>query len=183
LNYVSNNTPSSSIAEYAAPGHIKAASITSPEAQVLTGPKMIAFLNGIISLVDVGLNDCYSGFGEDFGHWCDDLLVFYDPDEYSFGQLKYLPTNPNNAANIVNELSLLLTGGRLSSQSKQIIRQAFQSEGDSSDGLRLVQKLIAITPEFHTSSAFCAMEVDRPELEASTSSDKRYKAVSSYGRS
>lgn len=31
---------------YAAPGHIKAAAITSPEAQVLTGPKIIQFING-----------------------------------------------------------------------------------------------------------------------------------------
>ena len=32
--------------EYSAPGPIKAASIKSPEAQVLSGPKMIQFLNG-----------------------------------------------------------------------------------------------------------------------------------------
>jgi hypothetical protein len=138
-------------------------------------------MNGIISLVDVGLNGCYSGFGEVFSYSCDDLLVFYNPDEYSFGQLKYLPTNPNNAANIVNELSLLLTRGRLSSQSQQIIRQAFQSDGDSSDGLRLAQKLIASTPEFHTSSAFGVTNLDRPEFEQITSSDKRYETVSSYG--
>jgi len=32
--------------DYAAPGHIKAASITSPEAQILTVPKITNFLNG-----------------------------------------------------------------------------------------------------------------------------------------
>lgn len=31
---------------YAAPGHIKSSSIYSPEAQVLTGPKIIRFING-----------------------------------------------------------------------------------------------------------------------------------------
>lgn len=34
------------LSEYSAPGVIKAASITSPEAQVLSGPKIISFLNG-----------------------------------------------------------------------------------------------------------------------------------------
>ena len=32
--------------EYSAPGHLKFASLKSPEAQVLTGPKMIQFING-----------------------------------------------------------------------------------------------------------------------------------------
>jgi len=52
--------------EYAAPGHIKAAQLTSPEAQTMSGPKLISFLNGIFSLVDLGLNDCFGGFGGTF---------------------------------------------------------------------------------------------------------------------
>lgn len=38
--------------DYAAPGHIKAASIKSPEAQVLTAPKVTRFLNGKQIVID-----------------------------------------------------------------------------------------------------------------------------------
>lgn len=39
------------LSEYSAPGHITAASIKSPEAQVLSGPKIVRFLNGKRGLV------------------------------------------------------------------------------------------------------------------------------------
>jgi len=42
-------------------GHIKAASLTSPEAQVMNGPTLTALINGQFSLVEMGLNRCYGG--------------------------------------------------------------------------------------------------------------------------
>ena len=163
--------------EYTAPGHIKAASISSPEAQVLTGPKLINLVNGMISLIDLGLNQCFSGFGEATVWWCEGLESYYSNDDYDFGKLEYSPTN-TNVVNIVDELSLLLTAGRLGSASKDIIVEAFRGESTTSDGVRLAQKLIATTPEFHSTSVFDKSSTDRPEVEASTASNRLYKAVS-----
>lgn len=42
-------------------GHIKAASLTSPEAQVMNGPTLTSFINGQFALVEMGLNKCYGG--------------------------------------------------------------------------------------------------------------------------
>lgn len=84
------------------------------------------------------------------------------------------------ANTVVNELSLLLTGGRLNTSSKSAIINAFNNESNSADGLKLAQKLIAATPEFHTSSAvFDATSTNRPEVSAPSPSNTRYKAVSS----
>ena len=132
---------------------------------------MIAFLNGIISLVDCGLSECISGFGES-----EDICS----PEYSdnFGKLEYWPSDSNNPAKVVNELSLLLTGGRLNSRSQNIIAQAFQGQQYESDGLRLAQKLISTTPEFHSTSVFDATSTNRPEVENPNPSNERYKAVS-----
>lgn len=47
--------------EYAAPGHVEAATITSPEAQVMNGPALTAHVNGHFSLIETGLNNCYNG--------------------------------------------------------------------------------------------------------------------------
>ena len=155
------------------------ANLFSPEAQVLTGPKIVALLNGMISMVDHGLTSCFSGFGEETVWWCDGYESYYNSDEVHHGKLNFRPSNPNNAVSVVNELSLLLTGGRLNSSSKNVISNAFQNAGQSSDGLRLAQKLIVTSPEFHSTSVFDASAVNRPEIKPPTSSSDRYKAVSS----
>ena len=153
------------IPEYTAPGHIQAASIASPEAQVLTGPKVVRLLNGFISFVDWGLNDCFSGFGQ----WITDCGD-------NWGSLTYMPTE-SNSVDMVDELALLLTGGRLSSSSREILSSAADSEDSFSDGLRLAQKLILVTPEFQSNSIFYSTSADRPEAENPSSSGRRYKAV------
>jgi hypothetical protein len=82
---------------YSPKGHIKAASLTSPEAQILTAPKIIGTLNGLMSTVDFGLARCDGGFGQVYGGcgWP------ADPDQ-NLGMFKFLPSNPNNAADVVN---------------------------------------------------------------------------------
>ncbi len=42
---------------------MKDAKLTSPEAQIITSPTIVGFLNGIMSMVDTGLSNCYGGFG------------------------------------------------------------------------------------------------------------------------
>ncbi len=104
---------------------------------------------------------------------------YYDGDEYNFGRLEYLPaSDQNDAVEVVNELSLLLTAGRLGSKSKTIISDALKTEANFSDGLRLAQKLIISTPEFHSTGVFDTSSNSRAEVEFPPSSNKRYKAVS-----
>ena len=118
--------------EYAAPGHIKAASLASPEAQVLSGPKIINLMNGIISLVDLGLTECYGGFAERNLWNCGGLAPggpYYGNSDgkYRMGELTFTPSNPHDAAHVVDELSLLLTGGRLNQDSRSVIVDAYSS--------------------------------------------------------
>jgi hypothetical protein len=164
--------------EYAAPGHIKAASITSPEAQIMSGPKIIGILNGFISLVDLGLTDCYSGFGSLTTWWCGGFEDYHDisNDQFTRGSLKYLPSS-NNAASVVDELTLLLTGGRLNSASRTLIINAYNSAVNNAVGLKVAQKLITATPEFHSTNLVDANSEDRPEMETPEASGDRYKAV------
>ena len=138
---------------------------------------MISLLNGMISLIDIGLNDCYSGFGEWTTGWCEAFEDYYTDDEGITAKLKYLPSS-NSATNIVDELSLLLTAGRLGSASKEIITEAYQGENDSSSALRLAQKLILATPEFHSTTVFDKSSSERPDIEQQVSSNRDYKAVS-----
>lgn len=167
--------------EYAAPGHIKAASLASPEAQIMSGPNVIGLLNGLISLVNLGLTECYSGFGERTVSRCGQLQSTLDTSnmKYTRGELIYSPTATSNSAeSVVDELSLLLTAGRLSSVSRNLIINAYNNAPTTSSGLQIAQNLFATTPEFHSTNVVDTHSSNRPELEVPEPSNKRYKAVS-----
>ena len=56
---------------------------------------------------------------------------------------------------VINELNLLMSSGRLSSQSLEVIKQAYKDEKSakgSKAALIKVQQLIVTTPEVHTTS-------------------------------
>lgn len=160
--------------EYQAPGKIKASTLVSPEAQVLSGPKIINLMNGLISLVDLGFNECYGGFAQPIYGRC--ASVGPNFNGYNMGRLTFLPSNPNDASQVVDELSLLLTGGRLSQDSRSIIANAYSSLNHI-DGLRLAQKLILTTPEFHSNNVVDTKADVRPDAQFPQPSSDRYKAV------
>lgn len=163
--------------EYSFPGNIKDAELTSPEAQVLNTPKIIGFLNGIISLVDLGLTGCFGGFGDNSVWECDAYNEeWFDKDDYSRGFLQYSPTS-GNTEDIIDELALLLTAGKLNQDSRAAIKNAYDNENTSQEGLQLAQKLITTSPEFHSLGVFDMASTSRPEMEAPQPSTEPYKAI------
>ena len=169
--------------EYSAPGHIKAASLTSPEAQVLSGPKIINLMNGIISLVDLGLTECFGGFAERNLWNCDrlqpgDIYYGHTDGKYRMGELTFAPSNPTDASDVVDELSLLLTGGRLNQDSRSVIANAYASATSHDDGLRLAQKLMFSTPEYHSTNTFDMKASElRPDPQFPPPSSERHKSI------
>jgi len=166
--------------EYANPGAIQKASLTSPEAQILNTPTIIGLQNGLMSMIDVGLNNCYGGLGMRTVWNCRQFQDNYSPEVYSNGELSFNPTYDNTAADVVNELAFLLTGGRLSTNSRTAIETAYDSalsSGDADKALRMAQKLILATPEFHSSGLFKPLDEARPEPPVPPETEREYKAV------
>uniref|UniRef100_A0A7S1BVX8 Uncharacterized protein n=1 Tax=Corethron hystrix TaxID=216773 RepID=A0A7S1BVX8_9STRA len=168
--------------DYSPSGPLSLASLTGPEAQILTTPTIISFLNGMISLIDIGLHECFGGFGRTIDWWCDyNEKEWFEEDSQSSGHLNFSPSDPNDASIIVNELSLLLTNDRLNDDSKtKIIKQvkkAMKDTDDSNAGLRLAQKLIVSTPEFQSQNQMKFSGANRPDFEQPTPSEKEYKAI------
>ena len=99
------------------------AQLVSPEAMILTLPNTVGMLNGMFSLIKHGLSSCYGGFGTDpdIGRTCFDLgsnrFGNYGRYARSFGRLMYDPEGAT-PADWVDDLSLLLTSGRLSESSR-----------------------------------------------------------------
>lgn len=157
-------------------GPVRDNGLVSPESQLLDSPNRIGFINGVASLPTYGLSDCEwsGGLGEENARF-----VLQDhPEEGQFScdeagdidqataavpyMLRWTPpswggnTNVNgaSAAEVVTDLDLLLTGGRLQIWNRDIIEQAYTNTvakgGVSPDvaALRVAQTLFAVTPEF-----------------------------------
>lgn len=177
--------------EFSPSGQVAQASLVSPEAQVLTGPRIIDLLNGVFGLIKFGLHPCYGGFGgygvlaessEYDAEFCDELFgsrpnEAKEPFEGVAGKLSYQPTNIASADNTINELATILTAGRLSESSRVILKQLYSFEENKQTALARVQALMASTPEFHTSNIVRKNGQTRPAPEQAPPSGRPYKAV------
>ncbi|KAL3923152.1 MAG: hypothetical protein SGILL_001820 [Bacillariaceae sp.] len=157
--------------EYQPSGRLNAAGLVSPESQVLNGPMGVNLLNVLISLIKYGVTSCYGGFGYrniDRDGWNSDRCVIGDARNY--GELTYNASTLAlaSATEVVDDLATLLTAGRLSSSSRDVIAAAFDEtinslttieeevrptpEGAFFEAVVNAQQLIALAPEFHTTN-------------------------------
>ena len=124
--------------EFTPSGPIEAAGLVAPEAQITTTPFIIGYLNGMTSLIDHGLTECDDGFGEDGwngvlhrrqipgirgGGHCSSKLKFA---EQSDGPLSFTPSEPAHPEHVVAEIATLLTAGRLSAQTREVLVAAYK---------------------------------------------------------
>jgi len=105
--------------------------LVAPEFQIFNAPLVVGFINGMMSLIDYGVSSCNQGFGQT-AKGC---------ARGSFGFGESATANETFA-----ELDLLLTGGRLNSNS--VVREAFETATEE-DRLKAAQRAIVMTPEFH----------------------------------
>lgn len=83
-----------------------------------------------------------------------------------------------DADTVVNELSSLLTGGRLSSENKRIIVEAYNLKlPDHAAALRVAQQLIVASPEFQSTNTVRKNGAKRELPESPKSSGVPYKAM------
>lgn len=108
--------------------------------------------NGLTSFVSYGLAYADGGFGPSFNR-------LPDVGDYStsMGTLTYpyQALDPANVSGKIDDLSTLMTAGRLSAENKQVIMDAhayFNENYGIDQADRVLLKLMAMTPEFHTSN-------------------------------
>ena len=78
---------------------------------------------------------------------------------------------------IVNDLATMLTAGRLSSENRKIIRDAYDNAGSANDGLKVAQQLLFTTAEFHTTNPIKQESQSREEVIFPEPTGKPYKAI------
>jgi len=164
--------------DHAAPGVVSSAGLVSPEAFLFDTPKITNLMKGLFSLSKNGLTSCYGGFGSGGGS-----CYTYTEGDYtrSLGRLSFTP-NSYTSEDILDELDLLLAGGRLSSGTRSIMMEALNDSTQvTTDEKRLIlaQQLLAAAPEFHTNNR---VELDDTKSRGGSSSSGQqashpYKAI------
>jgi len=192
--------------EYQPDGRIMAADLVSPESQLSTPPYTLGFLNGMVSLIKWGLTEClthlkYNGFGTCRGtcpevrpHRCGlhnrrrripwDLYSKYyaaDVEPAVQGALTWQPENNTTTVHVVDEISLLLTNGRLSpAVSEKIIKAYDEAEAKNQrpgEGLRMAQMLTVASAEYHSTAENILTAEVRPAPTTVPSQGRPYKAI------
>jgi len=159
--------------DYSPPG-LPTASLVSPEAMLL--PQAPTLVNGMLSLIKFGLSRCHAGFGNEY---CGIRRKPHTDGDYSasIGRLSYKPSFNDNAEDVIDYLSTVLTSGRMTSKTKEIIATAFSSVPEADAALRLAEQLTISSPEYHTTGKSKDVISTRPSLPPLRKTCKRHKAV------
>ena len=128
------------------------AGMVSPEAQVHTTSNVIGTMNGLLAMIKYGLDRCFDGFGETL-NWvgkqgCQSRVAGKYVDMSS--KPMFVPKDPSSSANIVDELSTVMTSGRLSPQHRDMIMDVLADEVDPLLHIVKAEQLIMSTAEFHS---------------------------------
>ncbi|KAL3937927.1 MAG: hypothetical protein SGBAC_007063 [Bacillariaceae sp.] len=158
--------------DYQPPGALSQASLVSPESQVLSMISILGMSNGLSALIKNGMTSCSYGFGRGVRSYsCD----------YPDGRLAYMPSAAaNTAEKTIDELSLLLTSGRLGDENKIIVLDQYNRvlASDTADkALQVAQQLIVNSPEFQTSSIVRKSGSPRASHGSVGSTSEPYKVV------
>ncbi|KAL7543207.1 hypothetical protein ACHAXR_012486, partial [Thalassiosira sp. AJA248-18] len=155
--------------------------LVSPETSLITMPNVAKTLNGMFSLIKYGLGDCHDGLSTSPGF----NVNCVDDGQYenSYGHLFYQPAANMSPIMQAEELSLLLTGGRLADDNISKIVNACSPEPDTGSQLRCMQQLVLTSGEFHSTNEVLHSGEDRVVAEplgsaaTSAAEPEPYKAI------
>lgn len=100
--------------------------------------------------------------------------------QFTIEENQNINTSQLTGIDLVNDLSTLLTGGRISARSRQALVEAYnaaRNDGGNLEGRKYAVKLLLTLPEFHTTNLVNAKVIKRPDYETPSPSSKPYKAV------
>lgn len=170
--------------EYTPPGVIGNAGLVSPEMQVATSTKVMGWLNSINSLVFYGLTSCKHGLGStstfQLSRQCNSREAA-DIIEAADGRLH--PSllgriDQPSVDKIIADMDDLLTAGRLSSESKILLKKSYDRGSSFDNRVRRMLRVLLASSEFHVTNLHMSItDQVRQETNVRTKRNLPYKAV------
>jgi len=150
------------------------ATLVAPEFQIFTPPLFVGYLNGMSALIKSGVS-----------HWCgpqaglgvsvDELVDGRSSQVCPQGGLTWQEAGSPDMT--LEELDVLLTGGRLTPKAKQAVKDAYEG-APPGEALQAAQQAIAMTAEFNTLGSPLPLPGVRPEAPSDGNGHRKpYKAL------
>ena len=165
---------------------VNSGGLFSPEAMILQGGNVLDLMEGVMSITKFGVVDCdrvsstsYSRIGYKFEHAFGCPTIEGDTS-HSPAITSYWPTSTSSVDDILDELALLMTAGRLSPKNRALIKSMVSvpfSSGDVAKAVRAAQQLIWSTPEVHATNIPRITDSPRQITGYETPPQDTYKAV------
>lgn len=136
---------------------LQTAGLVAPESMVLSGDNLLELHEGIFGLVKFGLKKCYANSLEGYRvglPWPMSCNEEGD-SETAPARSTYWPPSTASVDDILDDLSMLLTSGRLTPKNRAVIKSVVEPEftqGNVAKSIRMAQQLLFATPEFHSTS-------------------------------
>ena len=161
----------------------QSAGVVAPESMVLNGGNVINMLEAMYNTIKFGVTDtkCVSPSFEAYRGGGPFSCASEEGDtSLSPARSTYWPSQTNDVDEILDEISLLLTSGRLGVSNREIIRPLVQAElstGDIAKSIRVAQELIIGSPEFHATNIARKQGTARELTGYETAPAAPYKAI------
>ena len=132
---------------------VQSAGLVAPESMVLNGDNVLDLLDSMFSVVKFGITNCYKPSLEGLRGANPFSCASTEGDtSLSMAAPQYEPPSTSSVDDILDDLAVLLTAGRLTDKNRAIIKpyvQQFFDEGDVAKATRVAQQLIFASPEYH----------------------------------
>ncbi len=136
---------------------LQTAGLVAPESMVLSGDNLLELHEGIFGLVKFGLKGCYADSLQGYRvglPWT--MACSEEGDtETAPAHSTYWPPSTASVDDILDDLSMLLTSGRLTPKNRAVIKSVVEPEftnGNVAKSIRMAQQLLFSAPEFHSTS-------------------------------
>ena len=134
---------------------VKSAGLVAPESMVLSGENVLELHEAVFGLIKFGIKECYNDSLENyrvalpFSMRCDEE----GDTNTAPARPTYWPPSTASIDDILDDLGILLTSGRLTPKNRAIIKSVVEPEyntGNVAKSIRMAQQLLFATPEFHS---------------------------------
>ena len=169
------------LSEFQPDGPVGNAGLVSPESQVLAGKKVTDGLEGLLKLVKNGLDPCDGGFQwyRPIHDWREACSRTDGEVDKNYGYFHYTHDS-GKLEDVLDELSTLLTAGRLSESNTELVRIAAEDQftyGQRARAFRAMVELIIASPEFQTNGLTRnSNEIRKPPVDDEKAKHE-YKAI------
>lgn len=163
--------------EFQPAGPVNDAGLVSPASQIATTPNLLGWLNGVTSFIDLGMSSCDSGLAQGSGaRSCGSANTLSRAD----GEITYTPPS-SNPGEIIDDLDLLLTAGRLNETTRAILVREYNANLNTSRNatlaLKHVLKLMISSLEYQTNTVNLLTATKRGAPAEVPSQGRRMKAI------